>query len=476
MKQSSEVSARNDPGELVRVTATGVPGRGGTIVQPVQSNIILPVGHEPVTSPQCNIVSRTSDTHNTFNGVLKVIFDTAVATGRYNFAGARLRIPSGLDINRWKQALVAYHDRNIVDYLAYGWPINFDRTSPLFPTPKNHPSATQWQEDVDHYVETERGHGALAGPFTGPPVTGMHISPLMTRPKKDSRYRRVIMDLSWPQGAAVNDGIDSHSYIDGSAKITLPTADYMADRLLQLGDGAYLYKTDLARGYRQLRVDPSDWPILGFIHREQFYLDICPPFGMRSSAMCMQRTAEAIVYIHGRRGYYSKAYLDDFGGAEATEEVAKDDLGELQDIMAELGVREAKHKVHQPAQAMIWLGIIYDSINMTMSIPPLKMDEIMAELGQWEGRQRATRGDMQRLVGLLQFVAGVSPPVRVFSNRMLQCLRDSPKRGSHGLSLGFRKDLKFFLDLLPVYNGIRIIDKKELSYQSDIELDACLTG
>ena len=249
------------------------------------------------------------------------------------------------------------------------------------------------------------------------------------------------MDLSWPQGAAVNDGTSSHWYIHGSAKITLPMADYMAKRLLQLGPGDYLYKTDLARGYRQLCVDPCDWPLLGFCHKEQFYLDICPPFGMRSSAMCMQRTAEAIVFIHGRRGYYSKAYLDDFGGAEANVGVARAALTELQDIMAELGVREAKHKVHQPAQAMIWLGILYDSISMTMSIPPAKMDEIMAELRQWEGRQRATRGDMRRLVGLLQFVAGVSPPVRIFSNRMLQCLRDSPKRGSHGLSLGFRKDL-----------------------------------
>ena len=281
------------------------------------------------------------------------------------------------------------------------------------------------------------------------------------------------MDLSWPQGAAVNDGIDSHQYVDGPATITLPTADYMANRLLQLGPGAYLYKTDLARGYRQLRVDPCDWPLLGFRHREQFYLDICPPFGMRSSAMCMQRTAEAIVFIHARRGFYSKAYLDDFGGAEREEGAAQDALGTLQDIMLELGVSEAKHKVHHPAQVMVWLGIRYDSLNMTMTIPPAKMDEIMAELKQWEGRNRATRRDMQRLMGLLQFV---SPPVRIFSNRILQCLRDSPNRGSHGLSLGFRKDLKFFVDLLPDYNGVRVIDKKELTYQSQIELDACLTG
>ena len=122
------------------------------------------------------------------------------------------------------------------------------------------------------------------------------------------------MDLSWPHGAAVNDGVDQKCYIDGPATITLPTADYMADRILQLGQGAFLYKTDLARGYRQLRVDPTDWPLLGFQHKGRYFMDLCPPFGLRSSAMCMQRTTEAISYIHGQQGFLSKPYLDDFGG------------------------------------------------------------------------------------------------------------------------------------------------------------------
>ena len=382
-------------------------------------------------------------------------------------------MPSELNIPAWREALRYYPDRAIVDYLAFGWPINFDRSLVLLSTPKNHPSADNNLEHVDHYVQVERAHGALAGPFQGPPVEGMQLSPLMTHPKKDSRFRRVIIDLSWPKGAAIN---DPTWYIDGPANITLPTADYMADRLLQLGEGAYLYKSDLARGYRQLRVDPHDWPLLGFQHRGAFYLDICPPFGLRSSAMCMQHTAEAITYIHGLRGYYSKAYLDDFGGAEPTKGRAHSALETLQDVMASLGVVEAKHKVHQPSQTMVWLGIHYDSRSMTMCIPELKLAEVMAILQEWKGKTRATRRELQQLLGLLQFVASVAPTVRVFSNRMLQNLRDTPHRGSHGLSLGFRKDLKFFLDLLPQFNGVRIIDKRELPYQSQIELDACLTG
>ena len=469
------MKSRVDVSEPAEVNALIGPDPGGVkdTMNPVR---IASPGHlEPEVAPQRDKVATGEESVNN-NAVLREIFDAVIATGKYNFAQAKLRIPSGLNIPAWREALRSYSDRAIVDYLAYGWPINFDRSSPLLSTPHNHPSAIRFEPDIDHYITVETGHGALAGPFDGPPVVGMHINPLMTRPKKDSHFRRVIMDCSWPKGAAINDGIDPKCYIDGPANITLPTADYMADRLLQVGQGAFLYKSDLARGYRQLRVDPHDWPLLGLQHRGRYYLDICPPFGLRSSAMCMQRTAEAIVFIHGARGYYCKAYLDDFGGAEPTQHRAKDALTELQSVMTSLGVVEAKHKVHEPSQVMIWLGIRYDSVNMTMTIPEPKMAEVMTILQEWDGRVRATRQDLQRLLGLLQFVASVAPPVRVFSNRMLQDLRDTPDRGSHGLSLGFRKDLKFFLDLLPSFNGVRIIDKRELPYQGHIELDACLTG
>ena len=452
------------------------PEPGGTAVQ------LAPQTHCDISSCETAAhVERPGSTaignipiHN--HADLRQLYVAVTQRGTYNFAGARRQVPSALHIEKWREQLAGYSDRGLVDFLAFGWPVNFDRQFPLVATHHNHPSADQHPKDVDHYIETEMKHGALAGPFTAPPVEHTHLSPLMTRMKRDSPFRRVIMDLSWPHGAAVNDGVDQKCYIDGPATITLPTADYMADRVLQLGQGAFLYKTDLARGYRQLRVDPTDWPLLGFQHKGRYFMDLCPPFGLRSSAMCMQRTTEAISYIHGQQGFLSKPYLDDFGGAEATHDRATLALGTLQRIMAELGVVEAAHKIHPPAQVLVWLGIIYDTLAMTMAIPEAKMGEIMVELGEWEGRVRATRRDMQRLIGLLQFVASVSPPVRVFSNRMLQCLRETPNRGTHGLSLGFRQDLKFFIDLLPRFNGIRIIDKVDLPFQEEVELDACLTG
>ena len=146
-----------------------------------------------------------------------------------------------------------------------------------------------------------------------------------------------------------------------------------------------MYKTDLSRGYRQLRVDPIDWPYLSFRHEGQHFMDICPPFGLRSSAMAMQRVSQAIVYLHGRRGCLSRAYIDDFSGVESTQPKAQDALTTLQSVMDALGVVQAEHKICLPSQTMVWLGILFDTVSMSMSIPPAKLKDIMQCLGEWGG-------------------------------------------------------------------------------------------
>ena len=379
--------------------------------------------------------------------------------------------------------LRGYRDDRIVQYLEFGWPIGIDRQVTLLSHPVNHASAMAHPADIEHYISTELGHGALLGPFAGPPATGCHYSPLMTRNKKDSKFRRVIIDLSWPKGLSVNDGISRTDYIDGPLTITLPTPDDMERAVFGAGRGSYLYKTDLARGYRQLRVDPLDWPYLSFRHADAHYMDICPPFGLRSSAMAMQRVSQAIVHLHKRRGYISRAYIDDFGGGggggggvEPKEDRAQMALKALQAIMDLLGVVQAKSKICLPSQQMVWLGIHFDTIAMSMTIPQEKLDEIMACLGEWQGKLRATRKELQSLLGLLNFVASVAPPTRLFTNRMLDTLREAPASKATSLSYQFKQDVRFFEELLPLFNGRKIMGKAVVPYQHQVELDACLTG
>ena len=137
---------------------------------------------------------------------------------------------------------------------------------------------------------------------------------------------------------------------------------------------------------------------------------------------------------------------------------------------------EAESKICEPSQTMIWLGILFNTSEMTMSMPKAKLGDFLKDLQVWDGKIQATKKQMQSIIGSMQFVAKVAPPVRLFLNRMIECMKDMPMSGSHSLSSGFKQDVKFFLALLPLINGVKIMDKSLLVPKERIKLDACLSG
>ena len=98
----------------------------------------------------------------------------------------------------------------------------------------------------------------------------------MTRSKPNSDRRRVIDDLSWPQGASVNAAIDKLSFLNSDFELTIPTVDNITAELKRLGRGALLYKVDISRAFRHVKVDPGDYDLLGLR-----WNDSCVPFGTR---------------------------------------------------------------------------------------------------------------------------------------------------------------------------------------------------
>lgn len=216
-------------------------------------------------------------------------YEKIKATGLPNFLKARIPVDSNIKIQVWKRLLKGYHDYEVCTFLEFGWPIGFYATKPPVTTLKNHPSATQHPQHIQKYLKVELSHEALIGPFAQPPFTPWtRSSPLMTRSKKDSLERRVIVDLSYPHGEAVNDRIDTQDFFGRDISYSLPTVGDLLARIQQQGRGAYIWKADLERAYRQLRVDPLDVPLLAVTSQDNIYLDMCPLFGCRSSSAACQ--------------------------------------------------------------------------------------------------------------------------------------------------------------------------------------------
>ena len=83
----------------------------------------------------------------------------------------------------------------LVDHLEFGWPIDYSLARLPVPTLVNHIPDTHRDVHISAFIQAEVDFNAMLGPFSELPFTPwFQLSPLMTRPKKDSTAKRVIMD------------------------------------------------------------------------------------------------------------------------------------------------------------------------------------------------------------------------------------------------------------------------------------------
>ena len=99
--------------------------------------------------------------------------------------------------------------------------------------------------------------GAILGPFDIDQGHGIHSSPLLTRPK-DVNKCRVILNLSHPKGASLNDQVDKSRFDSVTFRLKFPSIDNIVEEILRVGEGVTLAKVDVSRALRNLRVDPGD--------------------------------------------------------------------------------------------------------------------------------------------------------------------------------------------------------------------------
>ena len=132
-------------------------------------------------------------------------------SGVPNFLKCRIPIQTQLRPKVWAQKLKNYWDQQLPDLIAFGFPLDFDRSKQLIPTLDNHPSAKEHISHIEKYIQEELTYGALYGPYESVPFK-VHISPLMTREKHNSDKRHTIVDLSWPIGQSVNAGVKKNFY------------------------------------------------------------------------------------------------------------------------------------------------------------------------------------------------------------------------------------------------------------------------
>ena len=294
----------------------------------------------------------------------------------------------------------------------------------------------------------------------------------MTREKADSDKRRVIIDLSFPSGHSVNDGVTPEIYLGTPFLLTLPTIDDITSKIIKLGRGSLLYKIDVSRAFRHVKIDPRDYSLLG-LKLQDYFIDTCLPFGFRHGSAIFQRLSDAVRHFMRQEGFQVTNYIDDVIG-HATVSQAGPSFQFLKALLRELGFDLSAKKMVPPTTKCTCLGIDLDTETFEASIPRDKLAKILETCSQWKDRVTCKKRELQSLLGSLLYVSKCVHSSRPFLNRMLDLLRAANKQESVRLNDEFKRDLNWFCAFLPEFNGSAFFKHDQID--GEIELDACLEG
>ena len=366
------------------------------------------------------------------------------------------RISTPLQADAWERALADHPQPDWVHALLRGmrsgFRIGLQTSAQCRSAARPRPSAQGHSRVVDEFLRHQVAAGYMMGPFDPQECSGVVTSSIGVVPKSTPGKFRVIVDLSRPEGASVNDQL--HRELTHVAYSSIEDASLA---MHALGQGAQLAKIDIRDAYRIIPVHPEERPFLALSWEGRVYIDCQLPFGLASAPAIFSAVAEALEWVLRRRGVRGVLhYLDDFlllgapGSLECSHALAITFA-----TCEELGVPLAMDKVEGPAVSLTFLGIHLSSSPPSVSLPREKIRALQGLLQEFLST-RCVR-DMQALeslVGHLVHATKVCPLAKPFLGGLFQVLRGCRPGQPRRLNVATRADLAWWHSLLSSWPGI----------------------
>ena len=337
--------------------------------------------HFCVHSSKCKVCSATKRSNS--DEVAKRVFwhEQVVKSGKFNFESCKYVVNKKVNVEFMEHMLCGYTDKSVCKFLQFGFPISFLGDISNFESKekwkyRNHKGAEDFPDQLNAYLSKEIDNGSVIGPFKDNPFsTPVIVSPLNTVPKKDTDERRVILDLSFPRGNSVNDFVKKDEYLHEMVELIFPRVDDFINLVKVKGKGALMFKKDLKKAYRQIPIDPGDYHLVSYIWKKHLFCDTVLSMGLRNAAYICQRVTNAIAFIMLQIGIAILNYLDDLAGVEnkSNAHFAYYCLGE---VLAKCGLVESVDKASPPSEIMVFLGVLFNTITMTVEVTPDRLIEI----------------------------------------------------------------------------------------------------
>ena len=390
----------------------------------------------------------------------------------YHYIGG---LRSQMNGESWSHELGFESDVPLREYLFYGIRDGFIIVDPSADIPSydspNYITAKSGSsfDFVDNLIKSE----LLQGKYVRSNNVPKCIHALGAIPKPDGKFRP-ITDCRRPIGLSINNHMN----------LTCETFSYNSvDNVCTLLEkGCYMATVDISASYRSISVNPSQWTFQGirwnFKGEDIMLMDTHICFGGKNSPYLFTQISNFVTRCMTRRGYPNVVnYLDDFMVfGNSWSECQKAQLT-LINLLVSLGFEVAWKKCTSPSQQCVYLGIIFDSTTMEISLPEYKLCKLHHELSFFKGRDRATKRQLQRLCGTLAHCSKVVRGGRTFSRRIIDLLCALPD-GNPRISLSneFKLDLQWWTDFAETFNGTACVIVDNYGCGPTIYSDSSLTG
>ena len=214
--------------------------------------------------------------------------------------------------------------------------------------------------------------------------------------------------------------------------------------------------------------------------RDQYYVDLALPFGLRSAPYIFNTVAEAVewILVHSYKVPDLLHYLDDLvtSGPPNSPQCAQN-LSTSVAVCKRLGSPLHPGKCVEPTPVLTVLGIELDSLAQVARLPADKLQVLRDLICSWLPRKWCFRRELESLIGHLHHAAKVVWPGRTFLRLMidlLYCFRT--KDHAMRLNQEFHRDLLWWHHFLDQWHGVSFWLFPGLSPATDLEVSSDAAG
>ena len=198
-------------------------------------------------------------------------------------------------------------------------------------------------------------------------------------------------------------------------------------KLVKQGD--FMVSNDLDSGYWHVPIHVEDRHMLGvhFVHEDQsvtYFVWNVLALGLRDAAHIFTKLIKPIMGELRRRGFRCSIYIDDKLTLHQDYFMCLQQEEQEKILFEEGGwVFKASKRSGNPAQQVVHLGLIIDSVKMVFAIPEEKKDKVKKLAKEMLIRKRFKVKELASFVGLLQSLRlATGPIISVFCRSSYSCI------------------------------------------------------